>query len=1254
MPVDAQLCLADVLEASLPVVVAREAAGQWGSAMGIGVSSSFNGFGSGHSRAAAVNSSPDSSARSTMDKNSLSMDKVVRNGNIEHQQEWLRIVGEFGKIIRSSCAPCVSNGVFVCCSSRALAISQMFPSLSKPFSYFSSTGQSPAFSHCTLLEAAASAAAAKSAALSASGFNQSAYLSKAAGSEGVGSELSSIFKKNDADNQIAARDALASAMQWSVLAAAACGCSAPDKVPEKKWSPFGSDNTTGLVAVGSAEVLVRDIIGHLKGEVDAVRCCAGTALAHCNAEVVDMLIAELKLGEERSWVDEKGAKSSKKKERDSIRFVSATLIRSLVDLIPARLLSDAPHFRSRLTEMALVFHAVLAPSSPQASSPPPPAAPALALAFASIIRALAATASPPPTPPHFTPSQRSAFFDSILLWCPHPPNSRQNLPAHSSLWKADDDALAAEKDDGVRLRMVQVFTKLKRSLHVHCSFALAWLLMGESLEMEQERKFLSPNDVIPSRAWLMRALSDDDPAHESAAMRGLSNFIVSDSEEVDQQQLFSAVDTCVHCEGRLQERLAFVLCQGCCGNNFELPLDAHVFLVTFLIGSPSVQLRRQGAALLQVLVLRLECISTVLSVSHPLYVFNAPSYGIRSVLLSVCSALASEAPELTMQVFKRAVEMIPKCPSHVTAARCIDSVAPWLSNLSTFDNGLPADDGVVLDVIDVLLQWTLQFGQHHAQAISMLWTQLARTRVSAFVFKQLITYVHSRHDMREVCLDAVHMITQEQPETTLQLMSQIASLQHWRDESSHESSVACVAIFPSVITQCSTENLAPCLPIILLRCLLAFDSPVVHISHHARCCVSQLLFLFVMHAPNHVDSAIVADALALSELLGSDAPMWLRESDVPADDVKGDSERAVTEITKRVVACISAGSPPVPEEDSSETLHSHLAGLALEWSLDCADRHTASRCCQIFRTLATYCSCDDVMRVLDLIGSVLGTTPSSPSSIAFAIEGVNTMMFMVQLLPAKKLVLLPQLFWGCVATLHTPFVLLYDRALALTLELVTRLNLEDPYTQQVLFATMPRAWDPPFRGIQPLIVRGLLSPVTHSLCRKALHAICNLPCAVIFDASPARVLMNIAGQLPWMLLNYDGSGGANAVAQRICGACEERGFTKLSKVFNRVARGAYSSAEALLADLRKPMCETFLQDHITQAIVHFTQLLERGPELHHRPALLILQAIMSQCEVTSFSYCYIFPFLFFAAARSRCGTSQGGSFLCCYCEFCVR
>ena len=217
MPVESRPCLADVLEASLPVVCAREAGGEWGSAVGTGVTSSFNGFvGGGASAAAAAAAAAaagvnklEPSSRSRGGGGPISMDAIVRNAGVDHQQVWLRVVGEFGKIIRSTCSSSVSDGVFVCCSSRALAISQSFPSLSKSFSYISSTSQSPAFSHCTLLEAAASAAAAKSAALSvaaaaaaAAGSSDAPPPPKAAGSEGGGGDLSSIFKKNDADAQV--------------------------------------------------------------------------------------------------------------------------------------------------------------------------------------------------------------------------------------------------------------------------------------------------------------------------------------------------------------------------------------------------------------------------------------------------------------------------------------------------------------------------------------------------------------------------------------------------------------------------------------------------------------------------------------------------------------------------------------------------------------------------------------------------------------------------------------------------------------------------------------------------------------------------------------------------------------------------------------------------------------------------------------------------------------------------------------------
>ena len=64
---------------------------------------------------------------------------------------------------------------------------------------------------------------------------------------------------------------------------------------EKKWTPFGGESTSGLVAVGGGEVFLRDAIGHLRGDVDVVRCGAGAALAHCNPSVMETLMGELRL-----------------------------------------------------------------------------------------------------------------------------------------------------------------------------------------------------------------------------------------------------------------------------------------------------------------------------------------------------------------------------------------------------------------------------------------------------------------------------------------------------------------------------------------------------------------------------------------------------------------------------------------------------------------------------------------------------------------------------------------------------------------------------------------------------------------------------------------------------------------------------------------------------------------------------------------------------------------------------------------------
>ena len=111
---------------------------------------------------------------------------------------------------------------------------------------------------------------------------------------------------------------------------------------------------------------------------------------------------------------------------------------------------------------------------------------------------------------------------------------------------------------------------------------------------------------------------------------------------------------------------------------------------------------------------------------------------------------------------------------------------------------------------------------------------------------------------------------------------------------------------------------------------------------------------------------------------------------------------------------------------------------------------------------------------------------------------------MVENMEPEKVILYPQLFWGCVAMMHMDFVHVYSQVLELFLRVIDRLTFQDRTTEHVLLSSMPRddpgsdASDmgsfqrlesktgvdvgekiPAFAGVQPLVLRGLMSTVSH-------------------------------------------------------------------------------------------------------------------------------------------------------------------------------
>lgn len=145
-------------------------------------------------------------------------------------------------------------------------------------------------------------------------------------------------------------------------------------------------------------------------------------------------------------------------------------------------------------------------------------------------------------------------------------------------------------------------------------------------------------------------------------------------------------------------------------------------------------------------------------------------------------------------------------------------------------------------------------------------------------------------------------------------------------------------------------------------------------------------------------------------------------------------------------------------------------------------------------------------------------------------------------MPQEKMILYPQLFWACLALLHTDFVHIYSSALTLLSKVMEKVDLGDPIKSQVLLSCLPISPSktealepgeasgevpPPFRGLQPLVLKGLTSSVSHGLALEIFIQLLAVPCDTVvgIDGS-TRVVLQVVGLLPWLavLLEKDGDG----------------------------------------------------------------------------------------------------------------------------------
>ncbi|XP_014522885.1 protein furry homolog isoform X2 [Vigna radiata var. radiata] len=319
---------------------------------------------------------------------------------------------------------------------------------------------------------------------------------------------------------------------------------------------------------------------------------------------------------------------------------------------------------------------------------------------------------------------------------------------------------------------------------------------------------------------------------------------------------------------------------------------------------------------------------------------------------------------------------------------------------------------------------------------------------------------------------------------------------------------------------------------------------------------------------------------------------------------------------------------------------------ALRWAMECTSRHLACRSHQIYRALRPSVTSDACVSLLRCLHRCLGNPV--PQVLGFVMEILMTLQVMVENMEPEKVILYPQLFWGCVAMMHTDFVHVYRQVLELFSHVIDRLSFRDRTTENVLLSSMPRdeldssvlgefqrtesksGYEPlqegslpAFEGVQPLVLKGLMSSVSHSVAIDVLSRTTVHSCDSIFGDAETRLLMHIIGLLPWLCLQLSKDVVIGPVSplqhqyQKACSVavniaiwCRAKSLDELATVFMIYSRGEIKSIDNFLACVSPLLCNEWFPKHSTLAFGHLLRLLEKGPVEYQRVILLMLKALL--------------------------------------------
>ncbi|KAI8986099.1 cell morphogenesis N-terminal-domain-containing protein [Trametes punicea] len=303
-----------------------------------------------------------------------------------------------------------------------------------------------------------------------------------------------------------------------------------------------------------------------------------------------------------------------------------------------------------------------------------------------------------------------------------------------------------------------------------------------------------------------------------------------------------------------------------------------------------------------------------------------------------------------------------------------------------------------------------------------------------------------------------------------------------------------------------------------------------------------------------------------------------------------------------------------------EPLHPKLSEqwgtLALNWGTACSIRPVAFRSLQLYRALSPRIGPTHV-------GMLLGRLANTIADEDFAIQSFNVEILSTLTSLASSSDLepsqLPQLFWCAVACLSTTVETEFLHTMHLLDAVLTRVDLNDPDTAELLFAYMPANWNGS-SSLQSSLLTGLRSSVTADLTLKLIQRLTKVDDPRLIDPSEGRVRDLYTLSLPWCLraMSEDiKDESLQEFALNISRLAEEEERPSIERIMTSFAKGRFRTKDDFLRQSVASLREHYGVDHWTEVITLLMGLVlnsERWLQLH---TMQVLKVLFQQRETKS-------------------------------------